>query len=77
MITYPETVGLTSLLSSPHWIRLLQRGDYHLAIPAFLREAGRRIGHPYPANPRNDPLRYWAVSQWAGTPSREPGHIDW
>jgi TniQ len=77
VITYPETVGLTSLLSSPHWTRLLQRGDYHLAIPAFLREAGRRIGHPYPANPRNDPLRYWAVSQWAGTASREPGHIDW
>lgn len=79
VITYPETVGPTSVLSSPHWIRLLQRGNYHRAVPAFLSEAGRRIGHPYPASPRHAPLRYWAVTQWAGTDnhSPEPGRIDW
>jgi hypothetical protein len=77
VITYPETVGLTSLLSSPHWTRLIRQGNYYTAIPAFLREAGRRIGHPYPDSPRNEPLRYWVVSQWAGDPSREPGPVDW
>jgi hypothetical protein len=77
VITYPETVGLTSLLSSPSWTSLLRRGDYYTAIPAFLREAGRRIGHPYPDKPRNDPLRHWAFSQWAGKPAREPRRIDW
>lgn len=77
VITYPETVGLTSLLSSPHWTSLLRRGDYYTAIPEFLREAGRRIGHPYPDKPQNDPLRYWAFSHWAEKPAREPRRIDW
>jgi hypothetical protein len=77
VITYPETVGLTSLLSSLHWTSRLRRGDYHTDVPAFLREAGRCIGHPFPDKPRNDPLRYWAASQRAGKPGREPGPIDW
>jgi hypothetical protein len=77
VITYPETVGLASLLSSLHWTSLLQRRNYHIGLPAFLREAGRRIGHPYPESPRNDPLRYWAARHWAGTPTQDPPHIDW
>jgi hypothetical protein len=77
VITYPETVGLTSLLSSLSWTSQLCRGDYYTAIPAFLREAGRRIGHPYPDKPGNDPLRYWAFRQWAGEPTRVLLSIDW
>jgi hypothetical protein len=75
VITYPETVGLASLLSSPYWTRLIVRSSS--SIPAFLLEAGRRIGHPYPENLRNDPLWYWAASQSSTTPAREPRHIDW
>ena len=51
VITYPETVGLTSLLSSPHWTRMLQRGNYHVAIPAFLHEEGRPDRPPLPRQP--------------------------
>jgi hypothetical protein len=55
VITYSETIGLTSILSSAHWTGLLRGGNYDIVIPAFLREAGRRIGHPYPSSPGSDP----------------------
>lgn len=81
MITYPETIGLTSILSSSHWTGLLRDGHYNVVIPAFLREAGRRIDHLYPGSPGSDPLRHWSVQQWStartGVPARQPGHIDW